>query len=165
MILLARFDGKEALLRAARALREAGVGGVETYSPVQLHEEGADTEASRLPLLVLAAGIAGCAGMFGLQWYAFSAGYPLNVGGRPDFAWEAYVPNAFEVGVLCAVVTAFAGFLVANRLPRPYSPVDESYAFREASRDGYFLAIRRAGDRERAVLMAQRPWRVEELDG
>ena len=165
MILLARFDGKEALLRATRALREAGIRDVETYSPVQLHEEGADTEASRLPLLVLAAGAAGAIGMFGLQWYAFSAGYPLNVGGRPDFAWPAYVPNAFEVGVLCAVVTASTGFLAANRLPRPYSPLDESYAFREASRDGYFLAVWKADGQARALLDELGPHRIEELEG
>lgn len=152
-MIVAGFASPEDLAHAARALREAGID-AETRSPVALPED--EAAGSRLPLLVLGAGIAGALLGFGMQCYATMVGYRLIIGARPDFFWPSFLVYAFECGVLAATLTAFVGFLASNRLPRLYEPADESDALREATRDGYFVV---APDRKdaRDLLRSLRP--------
>lgn len=161
--LLAEFDDPGALERAAEQVRAAHVGTVETLTPYAVR----GNRRSVLPLLILAAGIAVTAVFFTLQWYATSVDYPVNIGGRPAFSWPAYVPMAFEFGVLGAVATGFLGFLIACRLPALHDPIDEVDGIRRASRDGYFLTVHAAGEsaarRAHAVLSDARPLRMEHL--
>ena len=138
-MIVAGFSGPDSLQHAARTLRHAGVQ-VETRTPVALPDD--EDGASRIPLLVLAAGMLGALGAFGLQCYGAMVSYPLLIGGRPQFFWTSYIVFAFESGVLAAIVTAFCAFLIANRLPRLYEPSDEVDALRAATRDGWFLLAR-----------------------
>lgn len=156
--LVASFPTQTQLRDALPRLRALGV--VETYTPQALD----DDQSSILPLIVLLAGLAGTVGGFLMQVYANVIAYPLDIGGRPKFSWPAFVPIAFEIGVLSAVVVGFIAFLVVNRLPRLYDPVDEAMLMRGATRDGWCLAVRtEAPDRARAVLHDLAAEAVEEL--
>lgn len=140
--------------------RVRGLGVVETYTPQAL-EEG---QPSILPLIVLMAGLAGAAAGFFMQVYANVIAYPVDIGGRPKFSWPAFVPIAFEIGILSAVVAGFIAFLVVNRLPRLYDPIDEAILMRGATRDRWCLAIRTdAPDRAHALLHELAADKVEEL--
>ena len=136
--LLVGFESEPALRAALEHF--AGWAEVETYTPVPT--DGDKHRRSPLPVAMLIAGVAGFGAFFGLMSYADVRAYPLNIGGRPDFAWPAFVPIAFEIGVLCAMVTGFVGFFIACRLPRLYDPIDECSILKSASRDGWFLAVR-----------------------
>jgi hypothetical protein len=151
------------------ALREAlehftGWPEIETYTPMPLESEGG---RSALPLAMFIAGVAGFIAFFCLMTYADVRAYPLNIGGRPDFAWPTFVPIAFELGVLCAMLTGFFGFFLVCRLPRLYDPIDECDSFKGASRDGWFLAIRTDGPRRleeaRRLLAVLDPMSLEEF--
>lgn len=161
--LLAEFADPGALLRAAGALRAARLGAVETHSPAPAGED----QTSVLPLVILLAGVGTAITVFAMEWYATTLGYFLNVGGRSVFSWPAYVPMAFEFGVLGAVAAGFFGFLIANRLPALYDPIDEIDGFRRATRDGYFLALRATDGavigRARALLDGHRLLSLTEL--
>ena len=62
------------------------------------------------------------------------------------------------------MIAGFLAFVVINRLPRLYEPIDESEAFRNASRDGYFLAIRKPDlPRARTELAQFNPELIQEL--
>jgi hypothetical protein len=145
--LLAGFDSPHDLQRALGRLREAQIEVLETYTPAPLEEQA---YGSPLPLAMFVAGIAGFVGFFLLMTYADVYAYPIDIGGRPAFAWPAFVPIAFELGVLCAMVVGFFGYFVICRMPQLYDPVDECDSFRRASRDGWFVAIR-ISDPERAA--------------
>jgi hypothetical protein len=145
--LLAGFGSPHDLQHALGRLREARIEVLETYTPTPLEEEAG---GSPLPLAMFAAGIAGFVGFFLLMTYADVYAYPLDIGGRPKFAWPAFVPIAFEIGVLCAMVVGFFGYFMICRMPQLYDPVDECDSFRRASRDGWFVAIR-SSDPERAA--------------
>ncbi len=171
-MIFAAFHTQEDLLRAAARLRREHGALVETYTAEEPEGPDApDTTISPIPLVVLAAGVLGTAGMFLLQVYATTIAYPLDIGGRPDFAWPSYIPNAFEMGVLLAVMAGFVAFLVANRLPKLYEPIDEQPAFRDVMRDGNVLTIRRIEPARARVLLAAAgadqagPYLVEEVPG
>ncbi len=172
-MILAAFHNQKDLLRAAARLRAERGALVETYTAEEpeVSPDAPDTTISPIPLVVLAAGVFGTVGMFLLQVYATTVAYPLDIGGRPDFAWPSYVPNAFEMGVLMAVVTGFVAFLAANRLPKLYEPIDERPAFRNVMRDGNVLTIRRIEPARARVLLAAAgpdqagPYLIEEIPG
>ena len=162
--LLAGFDSPHDLQRALGRLREAQIEVLETYTPPPLEEQA---YGSPLPLAMFVAGIAGFVGFFFLMTYADVYAYPIDIGGRPAFAWPAFVPIAFELGVLCAMVVGFFGYFVICRMPQLYDPVDECDSFGRASRDGWFVAIR-ISDPERsaqvrALVDTLHPMSVEEF--
>jgi hypothetical protein len=160
--LLAGFDSLQGLQHALERLREAGLEVLDTYTPGPVRT---GASGSTLPLAMCAAGMAGFVACFVLMTYADVVAYPLNIGGRPAFAWPAFVPIAFEVGALCAMVAGFLGYFLVCRLPQLYDPVDECDSFRRASRDGWFVAIRtgdaEAAARARTLLDTLQPTSVE----
>jgi hypothetical protein len=134
---LAAFHDQEALQSALHRLRSAELGPLETYTPQPLTEG-----ASPLPLAIFVAGVLTTAASFALQVYTNTSAYPLDIGGRPRFSWPAFVPTALENGILAAVAAGFFGYLILNRLPRLYEPIDEAIAIRRASRDFWCVAVR-----------------------
>ena len=165
-MILAMWAEEDGLAQALARFREARVGPVETYTPAPLQDE---PTASPLPLVILLAGLLGAAASFGLQSYSFLSAYPFDIGGRPQFAWASFIPTAFENGVLAALLAGFAGFMLINRLPRLYDPVDESDAMRRATRDRWFLQVASEEPavlaRARDLLRGLQPTLVEELPG
>ncbi|HSJ55469.1 MAG TPA: DUF3341 domain-containing protein [Anaerolineae bacterium] len=154
--LVAEFDDPQALLHAARSAREAGYHKVEAYSPYPVEglAEAVGVNGTWLPLIVLAGGIAGAVGGFGLQYYLAVIAYPLNVGGRPLNSWQAFLPSAFEVAVLTAVLASFVGLLLLTRLPRARYPRSGAIHFAQAQTDRFFLAVE--GDDSRFDVEATR---------
>jgi hypothetical protein len=140
---MAAFAEPRQLLDATRAAREAGYRRMDAFTPFPV--EGLDEELgmryTRLPLLVLAAGILGAIGGYALQYYCSVIAYPLNIGGRPLHSWPAFIPVTFEVTVLFAGIAAVLGMLALNGLPTPYHPVFNVPEFGLASRDRFFLLI------------------------
>lgn len=157
-MILAGFADRDAMMHAAGRLREGGLS-AETYSPLPPSED----DRSPVPLIMLLCGLLGAFGAFAMQAYATTAGYRIDVGGRPDLFWPAYIPFAFETGVLSAMLSGLIGYLIVNRLPTLYDPIDESDAFRGAMRDGWFVAIRGDTGRAPELLHQLHPAYVEEI--
>jgi hypothetical protein len=141
--LMAEFATPEALLEAARRTYADGYRRMDAYSPFPIDglSEAIGFQSTRLPLIVLIGGIAGCIGGFYLQYWTSVIDYPINVGGRPFNSWPAFIPVTFEVTILCAALAAVLGMIALNGLPMPYHPVFNVERFERASRDGFFLCI------------------------
>lgn len=164
-MIVARFRDEAELRQALTALREAGLDQLETYTPRPFAD---GSGSSPVPLIVLAGFLAGAAASFGLQAYSRLVAYPFNLGHRPAFAWASFVPNMFENGVLVAIVAGFASFLLINRMPRLYEPIDETEAMRSASSDGWVVAVE-ARDPQRVaeatrILHERRSLSLEEIE-
>lgn len=140
--ILAEFDTPGELVDATKKTAAAGYTSVEAYSPIPI--EGLAEELgfhTKLPLLVLIAGIVGAVSGFALEYWISVIDYPLNVGGRPLNSWPSFIPVVFECTVLFAGITAVVGMIALNRLPQPYHPVFNVERFSLASDDKFFLAI------------------------
>jgi len=142
--ILAKFDTPEELVTAVRRTRAAAFTDIEAYTPFPVPELADVLEArkSRVPLITLIGGIAGCVTGFGLQWYTATIDYPLNIGGRPLFSWPAFIPITFELTILGASIAAVIGMLLLNGLPRLNHPLFRIHEFELASRNAFFLCIR-----------------------
>jgi hypothetical protein len=140
---MAEFGTAEEILAATRRAREAGYHEMDAYTPYAV--EGLATELglprTRVPFVVLAAGLVGAAAGFFMQYWSMAVDYPFNVGGRPLNSWPVFIPITFEVMVLVASFAALFGMFFLNGLPRPHHPLFNVPRFVHASQDRFFLCI------------------------
>ena len=141
--MLAEFETPEDLLQAARRATEVGYRRMDAYTPFPIHglSDAMGFRPTKLPLLVLAGGLIGCASALGMMWFSATIHYPINVAGKPFASWPMFVPITFELTVLCASLFAVFGMLGMNGLPMPYHPIFNAPRFAFASRDRFFLCI------------------------
>lgn len=166
--LIGEFGNPEALLDAARRAKREGFRCLDAFSPfpVEGMSELLDLKRDhRIGWITIAGGIFGILGMLGIQIFV-NVDYPIEVGGRPIFAWPAFFVVDFEIMILCAVSFAVAGMLIINRLPRLHHPLFGTPRFDLASQDRFFLYIDAADPkfdptRTRGFLGSLGAWTVE----
>jgi hypothetical protein len=158
------FSSEAALRDAVEHFEAQQVGPLETYSPLPV--AGA-AEDRTVPSVMLMAGLLGTALGFWMETYANTAGYPLDIGGRPEFSWPSFVPIAFEIGVLFAILAAFLAFFAVAGMLELYEPVDRCSSMGDAMRDKWVLAVRTPDAnvlaRARDAANKLRPLAVEEI--
>lgn len=141
--ILARFATARDLYHACLEIRDSGFTRWDSHSPFPVHgvERAMGLRPSRLPFISLAGGLFGAGGGMLLQWWVHTRAYPLDISGKPLFAWPAFVPVTFELGVLCAALGAVLGMLAFNQLPMLYHPLFRSKGFERVSDDGFYISI------------------------
>lgn len=141
--ILGEFEHAGGLLKAAKAVHEAGYKRFDAHSPFPIHgmDRAMGLGQSVLGFVVFVGGITGCFAGWLMQWWMGGVDYPLNISGKPFFAIEPSIPIMFELTVLFAALAAVLGMLALNRLPRPYNPLFYSKRFARVSDDGFFLHI------------------------
>jgi hypothetical protein len=141
--LMAEFETPQALLDAAHAVRKAGYTKSDAFSPFPIHglAEALGFHESKIPKFVLAGGIAGLVGGYGLEYWSQVIAYPLNIGGRPYHSWVAFIPPAYETTILLAALSCFGSLLFLCGFPAPYHPVFNAPRFSMATSDKFFLVI------------------------
>ncbi len=172
--LVARFASEEAVREAAGRAREAGVLGLDAFTPVHVHglREKLGTHKTRLGWVVFGGAALGAIGAYALQWYAAVLAYPWNIGGRPLHSWPSFLPLTFELGVLGGTLAGLTGFIVACKFPRPYHPLSRLATFGRSGIDRFMLSVdldEQAGEEQRRL--ARRVFgsldaeRVDEVNG
>jgi Alternative complex III, ActD subunit len=169
--LLAEFDTAAHLVEAAERCRREGYTRLDAYAPFPVEglAEALGVRQTRMPLLVLAGGLIGAASGYLLQLWTSTLVYPINVGGRPNHSWPAFIPVTFEMTILVAALFAVLGMLALNGLPMPYHPVFNVDRFALATRDRFFLSVEAADpkfDREATAsfLRTLEPREVTEVE-
>jgi hypothetical protein len=144
--LLAEFQNPHDLVAAARRAYAAGYRKMDAYSPFPVHGlgEAIGFRSNLVAPVVLLGGLAGLAAGFVLCVFMAVWEYPLNVGGRPDYSWPAFIPITFETTILFAALSAVAGMIALNGLPKPYNPLFNAPSFDAVTRDKFFLCIEAA---------------------
>lgn len=142
--ILAEFEEPEQLIAAVQKARKEGYNRVDAYSPFPVEglHEAMGLPRTKLGWIVLGGGIIGGLTGFGMQYYAQVVSYPVLIGGRPTFAWPAYIPVTFEMTILFAALSAVLSMLALNGLPQPFHPLFYEPRFDKASQTSFFMCIR-----------------------
>lgn len=151
---MAEFDNVDAVMHAARTVRDAGFKKWDVHSPFPIHGiDGAmGTKMTVLPWIVLCGGLTGLFGGLLLTWWSNASrietpfmpnlqGYQFMISGKPIWSLPANIPVIFETTVLFSALTAVFGMLILNKLPMLYNPLFKSDRFRRATDDRFFVVI------------------------
>ncbi|HEY5311016.1 MAG TPA: DUF3341 domain-containing protein [Pirellulales bacterium] len=141
--LLVEFVTAQQILDATRRAAEAGYRQMDAYTPYSVEglAEELGLRRSRIPSVVLVAGLVGAGVGFLMQFWSMAVDFPFNVGGRPLNSWPVFIPITFELLVLVASFAAFLSMLFLNGLPHPHHPLFNVPEFARASQDRFFLCI------------------------
>lgn len=141
--LLAEYSDHNALIEAAKKVRDKGYQRWDCYSPFPVHgiDPAMGIRRTRLPWIVLTLGLTGTTTAFTVQWWTNTIDYPWNVSGKPMWSFAANVPIGFELSVLFAAITTFLSMLILNGLPKWSSPLDRVKRFARSSDDRFFVVI------------------------
>jgi hypothetical protein len=116
---LALFKEPAYLKQAAEKIRKLSITKTEAYTPFAVHglEKAMGIKKSRISVVTLVMGLAGCALGFFFQVWTSAVDWPINVGGKPLISWPAFIPITFETTILIGgVVTTLALYAIC-RLP------------------------------------------------
>jgi len=140
---LVEFEGVPPLLEAAEKVRDAGYRKWDCHTPFPVHglNDAMGVRPTRLPWLVLGAGITGATVGLAMQYWTNAVDYPFLISGKPLFSLPANIPVSFELTILFSAVTAFLGMLVLNNLPEWYHALFHSPRFRRATADRFYISI------------------------
>lgn len=129
------FDTPEQISAAARATRDKGYTNFDCLTPFPVHglEFDMGLKRSKVPYITFIMGITGTLNGFFLMFLVheqviFSSlplleylnSYPLNIGGKPTFAWPAMIPIMFELTVLLGGHATFFSMILLSRLYKPF---------------------------------------------
>ena len=140
---IAEFENADAVIEAARRAYDAGYRKMDAYTPFPVEglSEALGFRDHYVPWIMFAGGALGGLGGFALLTWTTMVAYPMNIGGRPLFAWPSFIPITFEMTVLVAAISGVVGMFMLNKLPMPYHPVFEAPHFELASSSRFFLCI------------------------
>ena len=100
------FDDEEVLLNSVKEVRSNDFSIKEVFSPFPIHglDHALGLERTRLAIAAFIYGAIGCATAIWLTYYIMILDWPMNIGGKPSFAYylsmPAFVPVIFEMTVL-----------------------------------------------------------------
>lgn len=125
------FDDDEVLVQAVKNIRSAGTKIKDVFSPFPVHglDHALGLKRTRLSICSFIYGCIGLGLICLLTWYTMIYDWPMDVGGKPSFAWyknlPAFIPVTFESVVLCAAHGMVITFYLRSKiLPGvvPYVP-------------------------------------------
>lgn len=133
------FDEEGVLFDAVKKVRKSGYKLHDVYTPFPIH--GLDKAMGLRDTSIHTAGF--IYGIFGtttalsfITW-VFTKDWPLNIGGKPNFALPAWIPIMFEFTVLCAAVGMVITFCYLCQL----APFVKKHHFHLRATDDLFVMV------------------------
>jgi hypothetical protein len=138
---VAEFSNVESLEGAYERLSSAGYTRLTTWTPFPVKKVLRKLPESKVPWIMLAAGLLGGGTGYLIQWWCNARSFPIDVGGRPLHSAPALIPITFESAVLAASVTGFFLLLGYCGMPRLHHPVFEIQGFERAMIDRFWIGV------------------------
>ncbi|WP_353131783.1 DUF3341 domain-containing protein [Pseudopedobacter sp.] len=102
--ILASYADPDDMMAGIDALQKNNIKIYDAFTPMPIHgiEDKLGVKRSRLPIVAFLFGITGTACAFSLMYYTLVYDWPMNIGGKPAFAFPDFIPIMFELTVLFA---------------------------------------------------------------
>ena len=133
------FDDEAVLFPAVKKVRKAGYKIHDVYTPMPIH--GLDTAMGLRDTSLHTAGfiygISGTTTALTCITWVLTIDWPLNIGGKPNFALPAWIPITFELTVLFAAVGMVLTFCYLCQL----APFVKKHHFHPRATDDLFVMV------------------------
>ena len=108
----------QALLKLAENTYKFGVKKFDCFSPFPIHglDKVMRLPNSSLPFVVFVLSVLAGIGAFAGMTYIDVISWPINLGGKPNFAWPAYLPIVYEIITMVAGFVSVGFVIVMGRL-------------------------------------------------
>lgn len=138
------FDTPDEIILAANKVAEDGYKKFDVNTPYPVHgmDNAMKLPVSKLGYAALIFGLTGTISAVTLMYFLSVFDYPIVIGGKPFFAFPAFVPIIFEVTVLAAsiatVVTMIALFF---KFPNISHPLHDTEYMKKVSSNKYGILL------------------------
>jgi hypothetical protein len=140
------FDSPGPLLAAAQRFRDEGFPALhwDCHTPYPVHglDRAMGLRPSIMGVITLSAAFVGLGLAIWMTGGLSVWQYPIRIGGKPLFSWQAFVPIFFELFVLFATVSTLAALIWLCRLGRWHSPLHDSDVMKEITCDRFAIVLR-----------------------
>lgn len=139
------FDDEEVLFPAVKRVRNAGYKIQDVYTPFPVHglDHALGMRETSLHTAGFIYGIAGTTTAISCMTWIFTKDWPMNIGGKPNFALPAFIPIIFELTVLFAAVGMVMTFCYLCQL----APFVRKHHFHPRATDDLFVMVIECTDR------------------
>lgn len=116
------YDDEEILLKAVKLLVSKGIKIKEVFSPFPVHglDHALGLKRTRIAIASFIYGVCGLSFGLWMTWYMMIQDWPMNIGGKPNFAFyqnvPSFVPVLFELTVFCAAHGMVLTFFLRSRI-------------------------------------------------
>lgn len=138
------FNSPDEIIYAAKKASEKGYKKFDVNTPYPLHgmNKAMKLPPSKLGYAALVFGLSGTISALLLMYWISVIDYPIIIGGKPFFAFPAFVPIMFEVTVLSAsIATVLTMIAVYFKFPNVSHPLHDTDYMRSVSSDKYGICI------------------------
>ena len=140
----ALFNTPDEIVNAAKKTSESGYKKYDVNTPYPVHGtfNAMQLPPSKLGYVALAVGLSAALGIILTLYWISAIDYPIVIGGKPFFAFPAFIPIIFEVTVLSAsIATVLALLFVFFKFPNNSYPLHDTNYMKSVSSDKYGLCI------------------------
>ena len=138
------FSSPNEIIHAAKVIGDSGYKNFDINTPYPVHgmDKAMKLKPSKLGYITLAFGLSGAAFAMFFMWWTMSVDYPQIIGGKPFFAFPAFIPVAFEVTVLLATLSTVIGLLTFMfGFPHNKQPLHDTNYLKKVSGDKFGAVI------------------------
>ncbi len=138
------FNSPNEIIRAAEKVSDAGYKKYDVNTPYPLHgmNSAMKLPPSKLGYAALIFGLSGMLAALAIMYWVAVIDYPLIIGGKPFFAFPAFVPVIFEVTVLSAsIATVLTMISIFFKFPNISHPLHDTDYMKAVSSDKYGICI------------------------
>jgi Protein of unknown function (DUF3341) len=133
------FEDENVLFPAVSKVRRAGYKIHEVYTPYAVHglDKAMGLRETSLHTAGFIYGLTGTTVAVTFMSWVFTKDWPLNIGGKPNFALPAWIPITFELTVLFASVGMVLTFCYICQI----APFVKKHHFHPRSTDDLFVMV------------------------
>jgi hypothetical protein len=122
--ILGHFADPDDMMHGIDKLQENNISVYDVFTPMPIHgiEDKLGIRRSRLGKAAFGFGISGTITAISMITYMLVIDWPMNIGGKPNFAFPDFVPIMFELTVLLAAFGMVGTYFFVNHLAPGRAP-------------------------------------------